>query len=258
MLITVRIKNSAGTTLASVSGNDIAEIYLEPAAEVHSYTLHGIDDDGRDISDTFTAASESGSMRLVGGTPTAPNYGIPVLNLGIHIKGNFDTDLNYIERYTRTTSIVLYSNRSEKIRLDKSLRREDTLSGVIQTPCDITDPTIIVRLSSVPTLINYLYISDFGRYYFITKPTALGNNLYQFDCHVDVLSSFKTEIRACSGIVSRSQSAPTPLIANGLVPAKIRHTYDYRKADWLVGIDDPLDIDGKKTDKRYVLITVGG
>lgn len=103
-------------------------------------------------------------------------------------------------------SIVLQTNSSEKNRVDKSITDVRTLIGTLRADTSIVDPTFIIQCS-LPDVINanYLTVREFGRSYFVTNVRSVRNGLVEFACHVDVLSSFKTQIRANSGIIHRSE-----------------------------------------------------
>lgn len=103
--------------------------------------------------------------------------------------------------------IVLMRNNSEKIRADKDLTTLVTVTGVLKEETSIISPTIKIEcdLSNL-TNCNYMYIQAFGRYYFVNNIISIHNNLVEFVCHVDVLSSFKAAVRANKGIVRRQEN----------------------------------------------------
>lgn len=103
-------------------------------------------------------------------------------------------------------NIVLQTSSSEKNRLDKSLTTIGTLTGTLRQDTSIIDPVFQVEgnLSSYVNA-NYCTIETFGRSYFINNIRSLRNNLFEISCHVDVLSSFKTQIRANRAIMHRSE-----------------------------------------------------
>jgi hypothetical protein len=51
---------------------------------------------------------------------------------------------------------------------------------------------------------NYCYITEFGRYYYITKIEPQSAGMCYIYCHVDVLMTYKNEIRNCPIIAARS------------------------------------------------------
>lgn len=69
---------------------------------------------------------------------------------------------------------------------------------------DVENPVLTVESAQDISPYNYVYISDFNRYYFITESRIIRTGLWELRCRVDVLMSFSEEIFALSGIVERS------------------------------------------------------
>lgn len=104
-------------------------------------------------------------------------------------------------------NIILQTNTSENNKLDKSLTNIATLSGTLKSECSIIDPVIQIEGDiSDYTGCNYCTIDTFGRSYFVQNIRSLRNGLFEISCHVDVLSSFATQIRACTGIINRQEN----------------------------------------------------
>lgn len=104
-------------------------------------------------------------------------------------------------------TIVLQRNDSENNKADKTLTDLLTLTGTLRAECSIIDPTFQVAadLSSL-TGCNYCTVQAFGRSYFVRNIISVRAGLVELVCHVDVLSSFATELRANKGVVRRAES----------------------------------------------------
>lgn len=103
-------------------------------------------------------------------------------------------------------TIEFYVNQSEKNRLDKTLVSAFNLNGELKEDCSIIDPVIkIVSDVSSMASVNYMYIASFGRYYFINNVISINNDICEVHAHVDVLSTYKDEIRAQRAVVSRQE-----------------------------------------------------
>lgn len=103
-------------------------------------------------------------------------------------------------------TINFYVNQSEKNRLDKTLTSAFDLNGELKEDCSIIDPVIkIVSDVSSMASVNYMYIPSFDRYYFINNVISINNDICEVHAHVDVLSTYKDEIRAQRAIVSRQE-----------------------------------------------------
>ncbi len=103
-------------------------------------------------------------------------------------------------------NIVLQRNKSEKIRMDKSLTNITTLSGTLKQETSIVDPVVLVQcnLSDVAQC-NYATISAFDRKYFVTDIVSVRNGLVEIHMHVDVLTTYKSQLKDCTGITKRQQ-----------------------------------------------------
>ena len=104
-------------------------------------------------------------------------------------------------------TIELYVNNSEENRADKQLTLVSTLTGELRDQTSIIDPDIMV-CADPDTLaaVNYAKIPDFGRSYFIRNVTSVRKGLSRITMHVDALSSWKTQIRACTAIITRQEN----------------------------------------------------
>ena len=103
--------------------------------------------------------------------------------------------------------ITLQRCNSEPIRMDKDTDVIDTYSGTLREGTSIIDPVIKIECDiSDVRRCNYLTIPSFGRSYFVKNIVSVRNDLVEFSCHVDVLSTYATEIRRNTGIVKRQEN----------------------------------------------------
>lgn len=83
--------------------------------------------------------------------------------------------------------IYLYKMTSDPLCYNKKKEQIAKLNCDIKLPIDIESPTIIIKGGYYNC--NYVYIPHFNRYYFVEKVTGICDDLLQFDCLSDVLSS---------------------------------------------------------------------
>ena len=103
-------------------------------------------------------------------------------------------------------TIVLYQNTSEFNAVDKTLSELVTLSGTLREQSSIIDP--VINISDIDNYIgsaNYAYIPEFNRYYFITNIDSVRENLWRISFHVDVLYTYREQIRTNSAIIERNE-----------------------------------------------------
>lgn len=101
-------------------------------------------------------------------------------------------------------TITLYTNNSDKDHVDKSLTEIVTISGTLRDECKITNPVILIEYQGYIANVNYCFISEFDRYYYC-KIEIVNNKLIRLICTVDVLMSFRTQIRSNNAIIERQQ-----------------------------------------------------
>ena len=90
-------------------------------------------------------------------------------------------------------------------KLNKSFTVNATLDCVFKEETDVVNPIILVEMDYASMVAcNYAYIPTNRRFYYITDVTSVSNALCTLSLEVDVLMSFKTDIRSLSGIVERN------------------------------------------------------
>ena len=100
-------------------------------------------------------------------------------------------------------------NKSEIEMVTKEISIISEMTGSLKDGTSIIDPVIIIQGTPATTQqivsSNYLYIEDFGRYYFINDISSVRTNLWEISCHVDVLQSYATQIKAQTAIIQRQK-----------------------------------------------------
>ena len=102
-------------------------------------------------------------------------------------------------------SVSIGTCASEKRALDKSFSAVTTVTGTLRNESNVVNPSILVEVG-VGTIAtcNYMEIPTFGRKYYITDMTSMGDNLTLVSGHCDVLSTYASGIRQNTAIVARS------------------------------------------------------
>lgn len=94
-----------------------------------------------------------------------------------------------------------------------------TFDIVLKDDCSVISPTIKLATTN-PTAYNYAYISDFGRYYFVSDWTSNNNGLWTAHLTCDVLATYKSEIGSAEEYILRSASDFDGDIIDSLYPTK--------------------------------------
>ena len=112
--------------------------------------------------------------------------------------------------------------KDAKNKVSKSPSWNYTLSGQLKDSCDILNPTIRLIIGDskdikLPTITkcNYMYIDNFNRYYFITGFNIVRNTVLEVTGHVDVLNTYKDQIKANTGLILRSESNYSKFLDDG-------------------------------------------
>ena len=110
--------------------------------------------------------------------------------------------------------IYLYKMTSDPLCYNKQKEQITKLNCDIKLPIDIESPTIIIKGNYYDC--NYVYIPHFNRYYFVEKVTGICDDLFQFDCMSDVLSS--NPINNLVALVERQEfKRNTQIVDNELI-----------------------------------------
>ncbi len=111
----------------------------------------------------------------------------------------------------------------------------------IKENTSVINPSFIIRfpgglgLSDYST-INYCYCSSLNRYYFVNNITLLTGQRLQFDCHIDVLETYKYQLKNIKAEIYRSEQK------------NIRSRFM---------IDDRLPVECKRTVEKRTIGNVG-
>ena len=103
---------------------------------------------------------------------------------------------------------TFYNCKSDKRYMNKSLSVVyDDVDLTYIDSTDIMNPILKIGKNIDPLNYNYVYIPEFKRYYYVSKPPTFEDGFYRVELHVDVLMSFKNEILQQNVIVSRQQNS---------------------------------------------------
>lgn len=104
--------------------------------------------------------------------------------------------------------ITLYNNSAKKTQLDKSNYLEAIGSATFhfKDNCSVQRPSIMLEKNDELLSANYAYIDTLDRYYFIDNITLLKGGIMQFDLSVDVLHTYRDNIKNATAYIERSES----------------------------------------------------
>lgn len=103
-------------------------------------------------------------------------------------------------------TVTLQTNSSPEIQLDKTIADVAALTGNLKAETSLIDPVILISGDLEDyAAVNYMTITEFGRSYFVRGIRSVRNNLVEITGHVDVLTTYKEQIRTNRGITSRQE-----------------------------------------------------
>ena len=83
-------------------------------------------------------------------------------------------------------NVQLCTTADPNYKVDKSVTVQLSLSCTLKDETSVENPTILVATSANISGYNYMYIQEFGRYYFITDIVSVRDGLWAVSGHVDV------------------------------------------------------------------------
>lgn len=144
--------------------------------------------------------------------------------------------------------LILYNNFSETNKLDKNISKIIELEGNLREASSLINPSILIELN--PSTLtdsniiddnglyvmvngikvtwnnfiyqyvlsaNYVYIPEFNRYYYINDIISIRTNMWRLNMHVDVLMSYKKQIKQMNAFVNRNEFEYDEMVKDDLV-----------------------------------------
>lgn len=104
-------------------------------------------------------------------------------------------------------SATLKVNSSPVEKIGKNLSEGLNFDVTLKNGTSILRPVLLLSSTSQAPLsgYNYMYISDFSRYYFIDDIKSIYNDMWEISAHVDVLETYKTAILNNQAVIKRQQ-----------------------------------------------------
>lgn len=114
-------------------------------------------------------------------------------------------------------NINFYNSKIKKNEVNKTLGSAIVKTCSLKDGSSIEDPVLYMEHDTNILNCNYVYIPDFGRYYFVTGREVVDHTIY-LTLHIDVLMSFKTDILSSVGTAIRSnfynKNIPDKMVAS--------------------------------------------
>lgn len=102
-------------------------------------------------------------------------------------------------------TVKAYKYNSPNFFINKDLIDVATYTGNLKAESSVLDPEFEIESDSDLSQVNYIWINEFHRYYYVTNITSVTNKLWRFTCHVDVLMTYKPQITAHEAVIARQE-----------------------------------------------------
>lgn len=127
--------------------------------------------------------------------------------------------------------IILYKSIADNRLLDKSSKITviDTIDTAhIKDDTSIISPSIILSYKKISTLkkCNYLYIPSMGRYYYVNDIVLKQGGMYELKCHVDVLMTYKGDLKNITTLILRQENVNNPYIEDRQLLVRANRVYE--------------------------------
>ena len=212
---TYTIKSVTGSTLATLTeAPPMTSATLSAVGNAKYLTLKG----ENDTNYTMEWTSETPQGKIFAGLATSKGGSI-VIPVGETSTINLteSTDLYEVwQTYrppTTTFEIKTYNYSGETSRADKTdyLTPISTISGVLRGEASLLNFNVLIQSDTVPNF-NYCYIDKFKRYYYVTEPISVRQNLWEMTMQVDALMTYKDSLLKCEGYIDRNEYIQNKMI----------------------------------------------
>lgn len=140
-----------------------------------------------------------------------------VSSVNLAVSGATGSELSMIDSILKTgfiigngskpsgSGILLCQNKSPAHQIKKDITKIAELSGTFRDSVSVINPTIRIEYND-PVAFDYVYVSHFGRWYFVEDITMVRKDVMDISLRVDVLETFADGILANKAIIDKSAS----------------------------------------------------
>lgn len=150
-------------------------------------------------------------------------------------------------------NVKLFNNKSDKRNLIKNITEIKTVTATAKGDISVISPVLILNYTDMSD-INYCYISELKRYYYIKNFTYLTGKRIQLNLEIDVLMTYADEIKALKVNILRYSGIRPTYISDGRIPLYSNtRQYIVEFPDNIFNLTEPKD-----SDKNFLLNIAGG
>lgn len=150
-------------------------------------------------------------------------------------------------------NVILYNVSDDPRVLNKNIGSGTTLSCTLVYPSELLSPTIRISANSWNASLNYMYISDFNRFYFITEVSYENGGAVLISGRVDPLMTYRNNISDLRVNVIRQEYGGLTNIVDNQVCVTPKQETEFVKAN-----NTPFNIRTSGAETNFVLCIAGG
>lgn len=129
-------------------------------------------------------------------------------------------------------NLKFYNYTCENTVVDKSdfLNEVTSTTGTMRNELNILEPIIRIDIRFLNlnlNQINYAYIEELDRYYFINRYNYYNNSLVDLYLKIDVLHTYNSSIYNLKGFIGRNSVIYNPMIKDEIKPYEYSKEYDF-------------------------------
>ena len=109
-------------------------------------------------------------------------------------------------------TITLYNNVSDNRKLNKIIDMKGSEVIALLETSSIENPIFILENRTIN--FNYLYVSDFNKYYYISDIILMQGGKIKLFCEVDVLMTYASQIKATRQLILRQENIKSNYITD--------------------------------------------
>ena len=124
----------------------------------------------------------------------------------------------------------------------------ESLAIELKHECSLLNPVLLLKQANFPNY-NMVYLSDFDRYYWITN-IVWKNGIWEIDCSVDVLATWKNTIGNTQAYILRSSAEFDGNVFDNLYPSRTEYSLN-------ISIGEPFWTNTALNTGYYIIGIVG-
>ena len=152
-----------------------------------------------------------------------------------------------------TMTINLYNISDDPRKIVKTLGTATALQCELVYPSDLLNPTIRISATNWSASLNYMYIPDFARYYYITEVTYENGGAVTIQGRVDPLMSYSSSILGLSVNVVRQETGGLTNIVDNQITVTPKQDVSFVKS-----MATPFNIRTSGSEINFCLCVAGG